>query len=92
METATLAWRLLDKHRVLWDADRMLGIMRVVLACGLYHEIETHGDACATDIEIHSDSVKHSLLGLLSFYGRDGAPFGTSPAVVPISEVILSRG
>jgi len=44
--------------------DRMLGIMRLVLACGLHHERET--GACATDIEMRSDSVKHSPVGLLS--------------------------
>jgi hypothetical protein len=65
--------------------DRMLRIMRLVLACGLYHR---HTEACATDIEIHPDSVKHSPLGLLSSYGRDEAPrraFGASPAYNPPS-------
>jgi hypothetical protein len=56
------------------NLDRMLGIMRLALACGLYHEVETHGDACVTDIEIYSDSVKHSPLGLLSSHRRDEAP------------------
>jgi hypothetical protein len=41
----------------------MLGIVRLALACGLYI---IDKDACATDIGIHSDSVKHSPLGLLS--------------------------
>jgi hypothetical protein len=46
--------------------------------------MQTHAraDACATDIEIHSDIPKHLLLSLLSCYGRDGASrwaFGTSP-------------
>jgi hypothetical protein len=67
------------------DVDRMLRIMRLVLACGLYHR---HTEACATDIEIHPDSVKHSPLGLLSSYGRDEAPrraFGASLAYNPPS-------
>jgi hypothetical protein len=61
--------------------------MKLVLACGLYRG-RGHRDACTTDIEIHSDSVKHSPLGLLSFYGRDEAPrraFGTSPTYNPPS-------
>ena len=63
--------------------DRMLAIMRLVLACGLYYR---HIEVCVTDVEIHLDSVKHSQLGLLSSCGRDEAPrraFATSPAYNP---------
>jgi hypothetical protein len=50
-------------------------------------------DACATDIEIHSDTLKHLLLSLLSCYGRDEAPrraFGTSPAYNPLHLPVFS--
>lgn len=65
------------------DVDGMLGIMWLVWACGLYHR---YTDVCTTDIEIHSDTLKHSLLGLWSSHGRDEAPgraFGASPAYNP---------
>src|SRR5271156_927272 len=56
-------------------------------ACGLIRGWGTWRCVYSTtDIEIHSDSVKHFPLGLLSFNVRDGAPrraIGTSPAYTP---------
>ena len=63
----------------------MLGIMKLVLAFGLYED-GRHGDACTRDIERHSGILKHLLHDLLSCYERDEAPrraFGTSPVYNP---------
>ena len=46
------------------NVDGMLGIVRLALACGLYNRhIEMR---VKLEIEIHSDSVKHSPLSLLN--------------------------